>query len=123
MYSVLHVRYDGESARAGWLDLVPSIQQAVAVHRSFVHYCLRSRQGTTGANMSHKVLDKFSHIAIISRTRRPCCRTEPSRDAEFLYRKLVPNPRATQRIERTLKLSANTGNLSKNNIAVVSVKD
>jgi len=40
-------------------------------------------------------------------TRRPCCHREPLHDAGHFYRKLVPNPLATQWIERTLKLSAN----------------
>jgi len=44
------------------------------------------------------------------RTRRPCCRRELPRDAGHLYRlqKAWPNPRATQRIEISLQLLANT---------------
>jgi len=56
-------------------------------------------------------------------TRRPCCRREPPRDAGNLYRKLAPNPRATQWIEGTLKLSANMGKLPKNYFTSLSVKD
>jgi len=45
------------------------------------------------------------------------------RDAEHLYRKLASNPWATQWIERTLKLSASIGKLSKNHFSSVPVKD
>jgi len=48
----------------------------------------RSRQV---ASLTHYL--QFSTAAI---TRRPCCRRELPRDAERLYRKLAPNPRATQ---------------------------
>jgi len=49
------------------------------------------------------------HSAMSCATRRPCCRTEPPCDVRHFYRKHAPNPRATQLIERTLKLSANIG--------------
>jgi len=53
-------------------------------------------------------------------TTRPCCRRELPRDAGHLHRKLAPNPRATQWIETTLKLSssANMGKLSKTTLHV-----
>ena len=58
-------------------------------------------------------------------TRRPLCRKEQPHDAGHLYRNLAPNPRATQWIETTLKLSANIEKLSKNHVRSVgiSVKD
>jgi len=56
-------------------------------------------------------------------TRRPCCRRDQPRNAGHLYRKLVPNSRARQWIETTLKLPANIGKLSKNHFTSASVKD
>jgi len=53
--------------------------------------------------------------AVLSQGTTARCRT--------FVQKLAPNPRATQWIERTLKLSANIGNLSKNHFTSASVKD
>jgi len=47
------------------------------------------------------------------RTRKPCCRRELPRDARDLYKKLAPNPQATQWIETILNLSANMGSCQK----------
>jgi len=67
---------------------------------------------------SNRVLIAFYHTinmyrdsAMSCATKRPCCCRKPSRDARHLYRKLAPNPRAMQFIERTLKLLANIGKL------------
>jgi len=65
---------------------------------------------------------EYIGLIIVIITRRPCCRREPPRDAKHLHRELAP-PRATQWIERTLKLSANMGKVPKNHFKSVSVKD
>jgi len=54
---------------------------------------------------------------------RPFCCREPPCDVGHVYRRLAHNPRAMQKIERTLKLSANMGKLSKKHFTSVSVKD
>jgi len=66
---------------------------------------------------------KISKYTKIYLNKKPCCRRERPHAAgcRHLYRKLAPNPRATQWIERTLKLSANM--LSKNYFTSVPVKD
>jgi len=56
-------------------------------------------------------------------TRRSCCCRELLHDAGHLYRKLVPNSRAIEWIETTLKLLANVGKLSQNHFRSASVKD